>query len=61
MILSMVYDSDTLDEVLALIRRMEVALLGMEHLRNNAKLQELDPLIQEMETNLAALKKRLVQ
>jgi hypothetical protein len=61
----MAYDSDTLDEILALIKQMDSALLGFRQLRAyiqpGAALHQLDQLIEELEVNLAKVKRRLLQ
>lgn len=65
MILSTAYDSNSLDAILALIKQIEFALIGLKQLRGyvgkGPGLQMVESLIAEMETNLAETKRRLVQ
>lgn len=57
--------ADNLDEALALIRQLESALLGLRQIRGyvpkGAGLDTLDQLIDEIETNLAGIKRRVMQ
>lgn len=61
----MAHDSDNLDTILALIKQIESALIGMKQLRgylgNGPGLQMVEAIIEEMETNLAQVKRKLVQ
>lgn len=58
-------ESDKLDVILALIRQLESALLGLRQVRGyvakGAGLDTLEILISELEVNLAQLKRRLTQ
>lgn len=61
----MTNESDRLDVVLALIKQLESALLGLRQVRGyvakGAGLDTLETLISELEVNLAQLKRRLTQ
>lgn len=61
----MAINPDNLDAVLALIRQLESALLGLRKVRwyvpKGAGLDTLDKLIDEIENNLAVVKRRVVQ
>jgi len=55
----------SLDMVLAMLRQMESTLLGLQRLRgyvgNGAGQEALETLIKEMQTHLAATKRKLTQ
>jgi hypothetical protein len=60
-----VANADPLEIILALIKEMEIALLGLQQLRGyvgkGPGQQMLELLIHETETNLAEIKRRLTQ
>lgn len=58
-------DDSALDAILALLKQLEITLLGLQQLRGyvgkGAGQQILELLIQEAETNLAEIKRKLAQ
>ena len=58
-------DDDSFDTILALIKQMEVTLLGLRQLqgyvRDDAGREMLTVLIEEVEAGLAQVRRRLIQ
>lgn len=58
-------DDSSLDAVISLIKQMESTLLGLEQLRNyvgdGVGRQMLEVLIEEAETKLAEIKRKIIQ
>jgi len=65
MVGSSMNESDALDTILGLFKRIEATLLGLQQLRNyvdeGAGQDILMDMIEETETNLAEVKRRIIQ